>query len=271
MARRPPAEQLRRVVGSYQGQIGEIRRRVVGFVQRTWTGLDQYRDGDIDRFVAAVVPIVTAGQVRVAALTDAYLATLAAAVFDTKLAPVGVPAELVTDETIRGVPAADVYRRAGVTVWTRLSQGVSLTDAVAVGGDRATAMAATDLQLAKTHASRYVLSATDNVVGYRRVLESGNPCGLCIVAATQKYSREDLLPIHANCDCSVQPIYGIGDPGPLSDLPDDTTSAIGDRFSDVADSADPAHLHGEIVVHEHGELGPVLAVRGQEFTGPSDI
>jgi hypothetical protein len=96
---------------------------VLDFVQRSWVGLDEYRDADIERFVAAVVPVVTGGQVRIAALTDAYLATVETAVLGDVARPVGVPRSLVTDEVMRGVPASDVYGRSGPTVWTALANG----------------------------------------------------------------------------------------------------------------------------------------------------
>lgn len=246
-----PAPDPLRIVTAYRDQAAAIRARVISYIQHTWGSLDSYRDADIDRFVGAVVPVVTAGQVRVAALTDAYLATFQAAVLGGPVSPIGIPADLVTDETLRGVPATDVYARTGPAVWTALANGSDIAAAAAIGLERASAMAATDLQLAKTHASRLVLAGNDNVVGYRRVLEGRKSCGLCVVASTQRYHRGDLMPIHPHCDCGVQPIFGDRDPG---------------RLIEPVSSGDV-----EPVVHEHGELGPVLAVKGQTFTGPSDL
>ena len=132
-------------------------------------------------------------------------------------------------------------------------------------------MAATDLQLAKTHTTRAVLSGKDNVVGYRRVLTGRESCALCAVAATQRYRKDRLLPIHDGCDCGVAPIYGDRDPGQVID-PDQLEgikASLAERFGD--DSGEVADYRKAIVVHEHGELGPVIAVRGQHFTGPDDL
>lgn len=239
-----------RTITAYTDQVAAIRLRVAGFIDRVWGTLADYRDAAIDRFVAAVVPIVAGGQLRVAALTDAYLAQLEAVVLGQPVRPVGVPAALVSADALRGVPAAEVYGRVGVTVWTALSNGDGVADAAAKGLQRAHSLAATDLQLAKTHASRHVLDTKDHVVGYRRVLEGGHNCLLCTTASRQRYHKGALMPIHPHCDCSVEPIFS-ADPG-----------------RDVGQTAAAA---ADVVVHEHGELGPVLAVRGQEFTGPHDI
>lgn len=50
------------------------------------------------------------------------------------------------------------------------------------------------------------------IVGYRRVL-TGSSCMFCAAAATKVYSRGDLAPLHAHCDCSVAPVFIGDDPG----------------------------------------------------------
>lgn len=265
------------LVAGYGDRASALRQRVVRFVERAWGSLDAWRAEDIDRFVRAVVPVVTGGQQQVAALTDAYLAAVEQAMTGLPVRPVGVPTVLVSDETIRGVAADEVYRRAGVTVWSGLSRGDSLDVAVSAGLRRAVSMAATDMQLAKTHASRHVLSRRGNVAGYRRVLTGSKSCGLCVVASTQRYHKADLLPCHPGCDCAVAPIIGDLDPGQVLDPEglEGVHQAIADRFGGAAADARGGsgipNYRDVLVVHEHGEIGPVLAVRGQRFTGPGDI
>jgi hypothetical protein len=116
-------------------------------------------------------------------------------------------------------------------------------------------MGSTDIQLARTHASRSVLARKQRVVGYRRVLSGSPSCDLCAEASTQRYSKEDLLPIHPGCSCDVEPIYGSSDPGTIAD-----DQAIPDNAGQVSGT-----------VQQHGEIGPVLAVKGQAFTGPDDL
>jgi hypothetical protein len=255
------SQRVERVFRAYQRQVIAVRSRTDAAVARAWRALPDYREEDIKHFAAAVVPVVTGGQRLVAALTDAHLAHLEEAVLRDPVRPVGIPAAVTSISAIRGVDAREVYRRPGLTVWSALSRGARFPDAVAAGLSRARGLAATDIQLAKTHTARYVLASKPHVVGYRRVAEA-DACAVCAVAASETYSSDDLLPIHANCDCGVEPIYADADPGELEQPdPEDTEERFGSKDADEED----------VVVHEHGELGPVLAVRGQDFTGPDDF
>lgn len=206
-------DEAARQVTVYQRTVAAVRAAVLAHLTRVWNGLDQYRDDDIDRWVAAITPTVTAGLAQVAALTDAHLATMIGTLAGTPPKPLGVRTADVTVEALRGVPAAEVYRRAGVTVWTELAGGVDLAMAAARGLNRATKMAATDLQLAKTHTAKRAVEADKRVVGYRRTLTGSRSCKLCVIASTQRYHRDRLMEIHGSCDCGIAPIVGAEDPG----------------------------------------------------------
>lgn len=267
-----------RIVTSYGDRAALIRQQVLGFIQRAWGSLDAWRDADIERFVSAVAPVVTGGQFQIAALTDGYLAAVEAAMTGLPVRPVGVASSLVTDEAVRGVAAADVYRRTGPTVWTALSNGDPLPVAAGKGLRRALSMGSTDLQLAKTHTSRHVFSGKDRVRGYRRTLNGSHSCGLCIVASTQRYRKESLMPIHGNCSCGVIPIIGTTDPGQVIDPGRlaDVHQVINERFGAFDEGArggkDGIPDYRKVLIsHDHGEIGPVLSVRGQKFTGPDDL
>jgi len=272
------------VITRYADQSALIRQRVVDYITRVWRALPAYRDADIERFVAAVVPVVEGGQFQVAALTDGYLAAVEAAVFGSPVRPVGVAAEQVSTLALRGTPAPEVFTRAGIDVWRALADGVDLQAAQERGLNRAVMTARTNLQLARTHATRTVLEAKGNVVGYRRTLTGSKSCALCVVASTQRYRKAQLMPIHPGCDCGVQPIYGTRDPGQVIDPErlDGIEEVLAERFggdprlsmstglrADRASRFDDARQL--LVTHEHGELGPVLGVRGQHFTGPDDL
>lgn len=267
---------------AYAAQVRAVRRRVLTFVAATWFALGSWRDQDIEDFVALIVPMVVGGQRSISSLTVAYLAQLAQLQFGGRLRPATVAPEQVTVEALRGVPAVEVYTRPGATVWTELAGGRGVPEAVLRGGDRALEVAATDLQLAKTHTAREVLRQDKRQpTGWRRVLEGDTSCGLCALAATQRYTIEDLMPIHPGCDCSVAPLYGwndrILDPGEVDRIHQLAKDFFGDGVDTFAASAGSHTTRREydfrdlVVVHEHGELGPVLAEKGHGFTGPSKL
>lgn len=266
------------LVDVYSRQVAAVRFAVINFLRTTWQQLGSWREADVDRWVASILPAVQAGRIQTAQLTVAYLAAFEQVVLGVAARPPTVRRDQLTGQALRGVDDTTLYRRVGPPVWEALSQGGRLPDAVKAGQDRLDSIAATDLQLAKTHTARDVLSRDDRVVGYRRTLEGASSCGLCIVASTRRYRRGDLLPIHPGCDCSVAPIYGDRDPGPVLD-PDTLPQVherIAERFGGAAAGArgtpgSVVDYRDVLIIHEHGEIGPILAVRGHEFTGPDQI
>lgn len=241
------------VVNGYRAAVMATRAQAASFAGASWAQLQSYRDADIAGLVAALVPFMRGARQHTAALTDAYLAALAAQALGRPAHPVGVPTTVVDEQSIRGTDDTTVYTRSGVSVWMALAGGADIEEAAGLGLNRLKAIVATDLQLATTHAARHVMAASRHVVGYRRVT-GGHCCALCELAADRVYHKGDLMPIHAHCSCSVEPLYGTTDPGRL---PAGEVSG-----QDIGDTP---------IVHMHGEIGPVLAVRGQQFTGPSDI
>jgi hypothetical protein len=231
--------QARNVIVRYEDQVAAVRETILGYIRRRWESMAAYHQPDVEAYVRAVTPVVTAGQIQVAALTDVYLASIEAAVLGRPARLVGVPRELVTTEALRGVPHDEMWRRPGVAVWSDLSQGHPLEEAVAAGAALALVLAATNLQLARTHASRHILSNNPRVVGYRRVL-SANACELC-QTSTHRFGKDELMPIHNSCTCSTIAVYGHEpDPGV------------------VEEGAPAVDGRGQSTVRDNGELGPEL-------------
>lgn len=290
------------IASSYMAAAGELRLSLLDAIVELFRSLTSWRDADADEFIASAVPVVHGAQQAMGRMTDAYLSVLLSDMLGRDVPAGGV--ELGQD--LRGVDAEDVYRRPFVQLWTDLSRGAQLKDAIAGAERRAEGLAATDLQLAKTHAGRQALQAAaandERIVGYRRVLTGAENCGLCVLAATQRYHLADLLPIHPACDCAVAPILGDADPGQTINSVTVTEGAAavatnrrgvkifsGDDLVDLGDLLEP--LHEEIqarfgtsdrggrtldyrkllTVHQHGELGPVLAIAKHKFTGPADL
>lgn len=109
--------------------------------------------------------------------------------------------------------------------------------------------------------SRYRSSGVER---YRRVihpeLSKTGSCGLCVVAATNTFTRADLMPMHNRCKCTVAPIVGSNDPGLKLNSDDLMTiyKAAGKTAGrDYSTSAtDLTKLRVKVV--NNSELGPVL-------------
>lgn len=273
----PTLDQQAAVVAAYQQQSAATRAQIAAVVAALWRSLPDYRNESLRRFVDAVLPVVAGAMGHMQSLTSAYLATLLG------VTPAAVRSLGVSDVR-NGVDPAEVYGRPFHLVWRQLGDGKPLAEAVAAGEARAVQLARTDVQLAKTHTSQVTFAGDRRVVGYRRVLEGPRSCALCIVASTVRYHKAKLMPMHPACDCSTAPIVGDVDPGRVINAPllaqaHDTvaaqfgadSSAARDIPNAATDNGSPLKYRDVLIEHMHGELGPVLAVRGQHFVGPSDI
>jgi hypothetical protein len=191
-------EQREALIRGFIGIDATLRDRVVAAVQAVFRGLGSWRDADIERFTAAVLPVVLGAQRQVGSLTQAYVTALIADMTGEAARPPAV--DVATGAVLRnGVDPVEVYARPIREVWKALAAGNDLNKALEIAALRLEQILATDLQLAKTHAARAVMSDDHRVVGYRRVLTGIKTCGLCVVASTQRYHRGDLMPIHPGC------------------------------------------------------------------------
>jgi hypothetical protein len=254
---------------AYQAQTQELRGSLEGYVQRLWRSLGEYRAAQIGQFLRQ---------------TAAGIAVQKQITLGSRFLPAAVHPRRVTGAAARnGADPADVYERPFHLVWRQLHdlprEPASIDKAIAAGMNRAVELALDDLQLAKVKTAGEVLQRDRQVTGYRRVLEGAHSCGLCIVASTQRYHKDKLLPIHGGCDCGVAVIFGDQDPGQVIDP--ETLEGLHDRIAErfaaysrggraIPSKGLPNH-RDVLVTHQHGELGDVLAVRGAPFTGTADL
>lgn len=254
---------------AYRQSTKQIQTRVLDMILRLFMA-GQYRDADAARFVAAVVPIVLAAERQIAQLTFGHLARALGFT-----ATPTFPTDVYSGAALRnGTDPKVVYQRPFVTVRTALSEGKTFDEAVDEGTNRLEDITRTDLQLARTHASRAVLEETDStIVGYRRVLVGAENCALCVIASTQRYHKGDLLPIHPGCDCDIAALTDADEDEQVLDdvLLDAAHNAVADRLG-VSDRGGRAIDYRKVLlVREHGEYGPTLTVARDLFTGPDDI
>jgi hypothetical protein len=270
-----------------------LQRRLVrgggNIAANLFLGLDNWGDPDYERYLALLQPRLDGVKIQAARLQAAYYAEMAALTGQTFTA-VSVSSSTVSTQILRGVGLEDVYRRPFVTLYTALSKGKTVSDAVSEGAARAFSLGSTDVKLSTTHTGRSVRGGNNNIVGYRRVLSGGPNCALCVIASTQRYTVDQLQPIHPGCSCGEEPIYGQFDPGQVIDpeLLEETQDLVARELEVDADrGARDAGLSkvitsptaGEkladytdlIVTREHGEYGPTLSFRDQSFTRRRDI
>lgn len=252
-------DSLNRLTEAYDGQVHAIRQQITAFGQAYWDSLPHYRASAVEDMIEAITPRVTAGQLRIADLTRAYLAQCARELGWKVVLP------SIDQDEIRGARGVDprvVYRRPAVDVYTALAAGKPLPQAAAEGRLRLTQLIGGDMQLAKVHASRQSMRGyPEEGQFYRRVLTGRENCALCVVASTQRYYRGDLLPIHPGCDCDVQPlppglaVNQVIDEGLLEQVHQITADRLGvsDRGGRTPD------YRKLLTVSEHGEYGPTLS------------
>ena len=255
----PDLDSLNRLAEAYDSQVHSIRQQITAFGQAYWDSLPHYRASAVEDMIQAITPRVTAGQLRIADLTRAYLAQCARELGWKVVLP---PIDQDEIRGARGVDPRIVYRRPAVDVYTALAAGKPLPQAAAEGRLRLTQLIGGDMQLAKVHASRQSMRGyPEEGQFYRRVLTGRENCALCVVASTQRYYRGDLLPIHPGCDCGVQPLP----PGLAvnqvidEDLLEQVHQITADRLG-VSDRGGRTPDYRKLLtVSEHGEYGPTLS------------
>jgi hypothetical protein len=244
-----------------------LRTITASMVAQTWQRLPHYDEANVDEWLTKVLPIILAAQSQSVALTRAYLARA----LDAPAASVDVE-QLVGAPLRNGAAPEEVYRRPFVTVWSDLKGGALWKDAVAHGLDRASSMAATDVQLAQTHTAAAVSRVDQHVTGFERVPDPG-ACSLCLIASTQRYDRGELLPIHNRCGCGVRLLSEPGARGHHPELLRELKAAGEiNRITAQRQAAAARKASGlDVAVHEHGEMGPVLANAADDFTTEHEL
>ncbi|MFF5285195.1 hypothetical protein [Streptomyces sp. NPDC013171] len=252
----------------YDALSQSLRDRLLGFVLAAFDGLAGHRDEQAAAFLDRVVPVIVSTQAQMGQITDAYLSAMLADMLGTTAAPAGV----VLPEALRGTPPADVYRRPFVQTWTALANGHDYPTAVEQGRTRLLSITETDLQLARTHAAQQSMTR-GGAKFFRRRLTGSKNCALCTIASTQRYRVAELMPIHPGCHCKPEPLPGNRDPGQIIDeqLLKEAHDAIARDLGESDRGGRAPDYRQVIITREHGEIGPLLAVRRQNFTGPDDI
>lgn len=249
-----------------------LHQRVIEALVRLFLGLDVWRDPQ--PFMSQAVPLIHGAQTALVALTDAYIAALLSLDLDTAMPPAGVdPGPIIAATRGNDVTAEQVYTRPFHEVWSALGEKRRLSEAVGLGAIRVREIAETDLQITHAHAARAAMTgspARAQITGWRRMLKGETSCALCVIASTQRYTVEQLNPIHPGCDCEVAPIIGKVRHVIDRELLDRAQAATKDLlgFHPAREQLRNVTLQ---ITREHGEHGTVLVNPRHRFTGPGDI
>lgn len=154
-------------------------------------------------------------------------------------------------------------------VYSRPAEAYRLTYALTEDADAALAaahlrldtLARDDLLVARRDGEHQQMRAS-KVEHYRRIvhpeLSETGVCGLCLAASDRIYTIDELLPIHDECKCTVAPDSDVADQSVKVDLEQ--------LYKDAGGTTDGRALKKvRYQVNDHGELGPVLGVKGQRF------
>lgn len=298
------------IAATYNSSATALRTALADAVVDRFDRLDSWRDDDADEFAAAAAPMVEGAQQAMAAMTDAYMAALLSDLLGEDVLPVGVDLEVnlrgVDADEVYRRPFLQIWNdlaggallKAAIQAGRRRAEGLATTDLQLAKTHSSRII----LQTRENGGQAAGTRGRRRIVGYRRVLTGRENCAMCVLASTQRYHVKDLLPIHPACDCAVAPIVGRQDPGQTINSATVTEGAqavgtnsrgvdvfSGNQLVNLGELLEP--LHEEIqkrfgisdrggrridyrkflTVHEHGEIGPVLTVKGQHFTSASDL
>jgi len=253
-----------------------IGRRLVkgagSLASTAFLNLGDWRDADATRYVDLIKNPMLGIKNEASKSTLAFYKTISRLDRQDFVTPLIPKSELATSFLRNGLTDEDLWQRPFVSMRTALAQGKSVKESIQLGASRASYLAETEIQLARRNAGLRARTSNERIVGYIRTLTGSENCALCYVASTQRYTRGELLPIHPGCDCGEMPIYGTTDPGQVIDEMrlSATHQRVAERFG-ISDPGAREPDYRKIAIKNHGEIGPTLTVRGQDFTGPTNL
>jgi hypothetical protein len=252
-----------------QSIIEKLIRALLGL----WISFDRWEDDDLVRITAAQSLRYVEQALREARRTaHAYeLGTLRE--IDA------MPEELPEVEYIYPRSLADmleVYERPAKQYRWELVKGKTPLEALESLEHRIEEIVDIDVAAVSRDEQQRVMRSSAKVIGYRRIihpeLSRTGTCGLCVVAATNFYSIDDLAPLHDRCKCETLSVTTELDPGLRLNRDD-----LDRIYRDAADSDQSTGTSAEelkrirVEINEHGELGPILTRQGHHFRGPEEV
>lgn len=212
---------------TFRAQRAQLRDSVVTQAKQVW----QAQHGNRNRYLAQVLTAVEGGQRAMVTLTSAYLTAKAREVGHARFK--ALPLNEYTVAKLRGTKAVEVYARPYGAFYGQLNEGADEASAHASALDAVGKLAATDVHMAYTKSAADWMDGDASIGGYMRV-PSGT-CDYCEAAAQGLYHADVQMPIHENCECDLEPVFGAT-----------AVAATGLAFHSGDSGAVPAHEAGDL-------------------------
>lgn len=254
------------LVDAQTQSVGNLTKMAANLAAQAAQSFNRWYDhASIAQWAFNLAQLIEAIQSNTAASTDAYLTEALGQMTGRSVSPAGT---INVAGLRKGADHTEVYGRVADTYRYQISLGKPDDEALRIATQRAQAIADTDVALAGRAQAQSFMEQKH--AHWRRIihpeLSAGGTCGLCIAASDRVYTASDLMPLHDRCHCTVLPIVGENDPGQTLNRQDL------DALYKQAGGTDRTKLKAvRFTVHQHGELGPILAKHGNEFRGPSDL
>ncbi|MEV0357114.1 hypothetical protein AB0H71_13735 [Nocardia sp. NPDC050697] len=305
-----PTEALGETARAAAASTTAVSVAAVAAIVALWKRLDPYNDRAVARFAeesgARLILAQRAVATQTAAAQTQFLRLSGVPITVTPRVPDDVRLSR-PDGTIepRGISVVEYARRAGEDesatrrkvdpetartdrVMTRAaeayrfsrSRGATPEQAEASAENRIETIVDGNLQRVQAMVEHQAMLAADAIdldrpiIGYRRIIHPelpGEVCGLCIVAADQRYRVGELKAIHGRCKCTVLPIFEDYDPG--RQLNSDDLDRL---YREAGGTGSVALKRTRYQIVEHDELGPQLvtvkkpAKRAKKTSAPAD-
>lgn len=185
---------------TFRSERAALRDRTVAQAVTIW----QHSFEDRNRFLGQVLTLVDGADRAMATLTSGYLTAKAREVGHARFKALKLDDYTVAE--LRGRTGPDVYGSVYAALYGQMLDGASDEEAHAAAVDALSKLAATDVHMAYTKSAHDWMSGDGQIGAFMRV-PSGT-CDYCEAAAEGLYHPSVQMPIHENCECDLQPVFG---------------------------------------------------------------
>jgi hypothetical protein len=186
---------------SFRTSRAKLRDQVATRAVSVW---DQFH-GNRNQYLAKVLIEVEGGQRAMVMLTSGYLTAKAREAGVAASHKAIAPGDYIVSK-LRGTEAVAVYARPYGALYGQLNAGADESTAQQSARDAVSKLAATDIHMSYTASAAAWMQGDEAIGAFQRV-PSGT-CDYCEAAAQGLYHPSVQMPIHENCECDLEPLFG---------------------------------------------------------------